>query len=206
MDEWDSAAVHFIVRHRYTGQWLGGMRMVRHKDQVFPFQERSTTYERISSDRCKSSVEISRLCILKEAKRFAFRNSAVDVPEENRKISFLHDYRNMNRNIMWGLYRAAALYSARQGIKHWYMLSSPPLAYFVKKQGFEIQQIGGFNSSQNLRLPYCLNVNQVLENPLWLDDYRNDFRLYSDIDNQFSANMDRRQVTQIGVISFVSRM
>lgn len=207
IDEWDSGAVHFIVRHRYTGHWLGGLRMVWPKERIFPFQERSATYKRISSVRYKNAVEISRLCMLKEAKRFASRDSAVDVPEESRKISFLRDYGNKNRNIMWGLYRAAASYSAQRGIKHWYMLSSPALAYFFNKQGFDIQQIGEANNRQSLRLPYCLNVKQVLDNPMWLEGYRNDFRLYSDIGNEFSVNMiERRQVKQIGVISFVSRM
>ncbi len=206
MDEWDSRAVHFLVRHKYTQQWLGGLRMVRHKSHVFPFQESSITHERIPSARYKNSVEISRLCITKEARRFAFRNSAIDAPEENRKISFLHDYRNINRNIMWGLYRAAALYSVRQGIKHWYMLSTPALAYCVKKQGFDIQQIGEAGSRQSVRLPYYLSAKQVLDNSLWLEDYRHDFRLYSDITNDISVDVGGRQVKQIGVISFVSRI
>ncbi|OQW79253.1 MAG: PEP-CTERM/exosortase system-associated acyltransferase [Proteobacteria bacterium ST_bin11] len=200
-DEWDNCAVHFLVRHRYTRQWLGGIRMVMHKGQVFPFQESGVAFERLSRDRYKNSVEISRLCIIKEARRFALRNTSVDVTEESRKISFLHDCGNMNRNIMWGLYRAAAIYSARNGIKHWYTLYNPALASLVKKQGFDVQQVGNASPRQSSREPYYLSVKKILENPLWLEDYRNDFRMYSDIDKEAG----RRQVKQIGVVSYVAR-
>ncbi|WP_446810185.1 PEP-CTERM/exosortase system-associated acyltransferase [Methylomonas sp. 2BW1-5-20] len=205
-DEWDSDAVHFLVRHKYNGQWLGCLRLVRHNAHGFPFQERCTTYDKLSKARYKSSVEISRLCVLKSARRFALKSSPMDVPEENRKISFLHDHANMNRNIIWGLYRAAALYSAEHDIKHWYILSSPALAYFVNKEGFDIQQIGDSRHRHNQRLPYYLSVNQVLENPLWREDYRNGYWLYSDLETEFYTATVRRQLKQIGVISFVSRV
>ncbi len=106
---------------------------------------------------------------------------------------------------MWGLYRAAAVYSVRQGIKHWYMLANPALAYSVKKQGFDIQQIGDA-SRQSTRMLYYLSTRQVLENSLLIEDYRHDFRLYSDIATDVSVDMGGRQVKQIGVISYVSRI
>ncbi|WP_371741544.1 PEP-CTERM/exosortase system-associated acyltransferase [Methylomonas fluvii] len=205
IDEWDKSAVHFLVRHKYTQQWLGGLRMVTPKGHVFPFQESSSSHQRLPRGGYKNSVEISRLCVTKEARRFAFRNPAIDLAEENRKISFLHDYRNINRDIMWGLYRAAAVYSVRQGIKHWYMLANPALAYSVKKQGFDIQQIGDA-SRQSTRMLYYLSTRQVLENSLLIEDYRHDFRLYSDIATDVSVDMGGRQVKQIGVISYVSRI
>ena len=46
-DEWDDCAVHFLVRHRYTGQWLAAMRLVYHKDSAFPFEEKSRLDEKI---------------------------------------------------------------------------------------------------------------------------------------------------------------
>lgn len=203
-DEWDNDAVHFLVRHKYTGQWLGALRLVRHKDYGFPFQERCNLHEKLSRTGYKHAIEISRLCVLKEARRYKPRAYGVD--EGSRNVSFLHDHRNLNRSIMWGLYRAAVVYSAQNDIAHWYILVTPALAYFVNKEGFEMRQIGDPCNHRGQRTPYRLSVNHILKNPLWQQDYRNDYRLYSELMDAFPARLGQRQLRQIGVISFVSRM
>ena len=38
-DVWDEHSVHFLIRHRETGQWVGAMRMVFQQDGTLPLKE-----------------------------------------------------------------------------------------------------------------------------------------------------------------------
>lgn len=186
-DDWDDGAVHFIVRHRYTGHWLGALRLVRQNKFAFPFEDKCTPDNRITTKQYLHSVEISRLCVIKEARRFAPKKYAPyglvdeEVGEEGRNVRYLYSHKNQSRSIMWGLYRAAVVYSAHNDIKHWYILVTPSLAYAVKKEGFQMQQVGSPCEHRGQRIPYLLDVGHILANPLWQKDYKNDFRLYSEL-------------------------
>lgn len=204
-DEWDSSAVHFLVRHKFSGEWLGALRLVRPEQRRFPFEEHCTPYRSLPKACYSRAVEISRLCVVKEARRFALRknNSQLDFRPGN--VSFLHDYRNLNRSIMWGLYRAATVYSARSGIDDWFILVTPALAYFVNKEGFRMRQIGDACDHRGQRTPYRLSVKHILQNPLWQQDYQQDYRLYSELAETRAVRYGGRDLRQIGVVSFVSR-
>ncbi|WFP50542.1 PEP-CTERM/exosortase system-associated acyltransferase [Methylomonas sp. EFPC3] len=181
-DDWDQHAVHFIVRHRFTGQWLGALRVVSPQGQTFPFAEKYEQDQPLADAHHRDSIEISRLCVLREARRFAPRSQAAVDTDPASNVKYLNTLRQQSRSIMWGLYRAAVDYSAENGIKHWFILVAPALAYAVKKQGFDMRQVAEPCEHRGLRTPYMLDVDHILQNPLWDEDYQIGYRLYSELE------------------------
>jgi len=190
-DEWDECSDHFIVRHRNSGEWIGAMRLVRHNNAVFPFQEKCSLAEEIAKDqRHIQSIEISRVCVVREARRFVAADSADYLSDrsqsanENSNVTYLNNLRINSRTIMWGLYRAAAAYSAQNHISHWYFLVARALASCIKREKFEMRQVGSACEHRGERTPYQMSVQEILANPLWLKDYKQDYRLYSKLESE----------------------
>ncbi len=189
-DEWDRHSVHFLVRHRYSGQWLGALRVVYPYRATFPFEEKCVLDATLTARQYAQSIEISRLCVVKEARRFAPKNglahgasAELDSRDAGNVRSF-YDYKNQCRSIMWGLYRAALVYSRDHGIKNWFILVTPSLAHCVRREGFEMRQVGGACNHRGQRIPYTLNVDDILENPFWNNGYQCDYRKFSELSDQ----------------------
>ncbi|MBD9357742.1 PEP-CTERM/exosortase system-associated acyltransferase [Methylomonas albis] len=183
LDKWDDNSVHFLVRHIKSGYWLGGLRLVFPINSLLPFEEWSEPYQKICPKDRNVSVEMSRLCIIKEAKRFASMRFAPPNLQgaENGNVRSLYDFKNQNRSLMWGLIRAACLYSAERNIVDWYFVVAPALASILGKGGLDLARIGDSCEHRGLRIPYRLTVDNVLGNPLWAMDYKRGFRRYSDL-------------------------
>jgi N-acyl-L-homoserine lactone synthetase len=159
-DEWDNYAIHFLVRHKVSGQWIGGMRLVNEANGRFPFEQWSKSHQKTSYSQL--AVEISRLGVIKE-------------------------YRHLNestRSLIWGMIRAAAMYSLMVNIDNWYFVVAPSLAQVLVKGGLGLEQIGDTFDYRGLLSPYRVKVEDVLANPIWLHDYKNDFRLWSELSDQ----------------------
>lgn len=183
-DIWDRSSVHFLVRHKASGHWVGGMRLVTSRNSTFPFEDWSEPYHRLNEASRKYSVEMSRLCIVKEARRFSSKRFAPyglpdEEPEENDKVASIFNFKNQSRSLMWGLIRAAGVYSARNGINDWYFLVTPALACLLRKGGLDLKQIGNACEHRGLRIPFRLSVDNVLNNQFWRDDYKADYCSFS---------------------------
>ncbi len=195
-DVWDDHSTHFLVRQKGSGDWLGGMRLIRH-DDFFPFEEWSRPYQKITRKDRQFSVEMSRLCIVKEARRFNSRRFApYGLPDEeflgeSNKVKSIFNFKNQSRSLVWGLIRAAGVYSAQHNVVDWYFVVAPALSSFLTKEGLDLRQIGDACDHRGIRIPYRLTVENVLENPLWLKDYRKGYRLYSDVADE---SLSKRKV------------
>ena len=165
-DAWDNCAVHFLVRHKASGAWVGGLRLVFANKEVFPFEAGCQTYEKIDSQTQTSAVELSRLCVVNKPCK-----------NELNKASF--DVSRQGKSVMWGLLRAAAVYSLHHKIEHWYFEMAPALAGLLASTGFAVQQIGTAKDSSRSMRPYHLCVENVLAHSLWSNDYKTNYRLYS---------------------------
>jgi len=165
-DEWDNCAVHFLVRHKKSGAWVGGLRLVFANDQVFPFQEWRHSYQKIDSCAQRYAVELSRLCI-------------VNKPNITEAHKMQYDFKRQGKSVMWGLFRAAAVYSLHHNIEHWYFEMAPALAGLLTNAGFAVNAIGAANDPRGDRMPYHLHVENVLAHPFWQKDYKADYQLYS---------------------------
>lgn len=194
-DDWDDNAVHFIVRHKASGHWLGGLRLVFQKDEIFPFENSAEPYQKIQPAERQASVEMSRLCVIKEARRFSSKRLAPyglpnqEIAEESSKVKSIYNFKNQTRSIMWGLIRAAAVYSGESHLDYWYFIVAPALAGFIRREGFNMLKIGEPCEHRGLRTPYRLSTANILANPLWLDDYKEGYSLYSD----WTQEMERRR-------------
>lgn len=193
IDAWDDSAVHFLVRHRKSGHWLGGLRLVFNKHDAFPFENLTQPYREISLAEREVSVEMSRLCVIKEARRFPAKRFAPyglpeqEISEENDKIKSIYNYKNQTRSLMWGLFRAAAVYCAENNIDYWYFIVAPALAWFIRKEGFKFQQIADACEHRGLRTPYQISIENILANRLWQKDYKQHFSCYSDLEKEFAV-------------------
>lgn len=178
-DQWDKEAIHFIVRHKSTGHYLGALRLAQGNKMGLPLEKHSILFNELKQDQYSLSLEISRLCVIKEARRFIKK----PIQTHNNSISTnIKEYRPSNRELMWGMIRAAALYSHSIGIQKWYILVAPALAVTIQKAGFNMVQVGHPCQLKGARTPYLLDVDQVLSNPLWQQDYQNKFIAHSELE------------------------
>jgi len=184
-DPWDNRAVHFLVRHKPSGDWVGALRLVIGNHQL-PFQELCTLEREMTYSEFQQSAELSRLCVLKDVRRLSAQKFAPYgmCYEENRSldspnVKMIYSYRNMGLSIMWGLLRAAALYCKDKGMQNLYLLAAPALVHTIRKEGFTLEQIGEPCEHRGTRLPLQWEVTNILANPMWQKDYQSDYWLFS---------------------------
>ncbi len=185
-DEYDNHSTHFIVRTKQSGQWAGAMRMVF---KSLPLEKHCILNKTIENNIFNRSIEISRLCLVKEIRR---RNTDCDSPlglegEEEAVIPF-RSRKHIERSIIWGLFRAAAVHSKERNIKKWYFLGANALARIIRKKGFNMQQIGEPCNFNGERLPFEITLNEILSNTLWLNDFKNGYSLYSEMEMPETVN------------------
>lgn len=185
-DQWDNHSVHFLVRDKRLGHWVGALRLVLPDRYSFPLEHHCTLEKKISHSQYLQSVEMSRLCVLKEVRRFSARRYApYGVVEqessviESSKVRALHNYKNLGLTVMWGLLRAAASYCTRSNFHDLYLLVAPALVYAIQKEGFSVKQVGNPCEHRGQRVPLQWKIDNVVANPLWEKDYKREYGLYS---------------------------
>lgn len=191
IDEWDDSSVHFLIRLKGSGHWVGGMRLVPPRNSLFPFEKWRAPYQKRDEADRKYAVEMSRLCIVKEVRRFNSKRFAPygfpdEEPEESNKVTSIFNFKNQSRSLMWGLIRAAGIYSACNGITDWYFLVTPALACLLRKGGLDLKQIGDACEHRGIRVPYNLAVDNVLNNGVWREAYKANYRHYSSLTDESS--------------------
>jgi N-acyl amino acid synthase of PEP-CTERM/exosortase system len=144
-DIYDKNAVHFIVRHRESGQWVGGMRLVLASPAKLPL----SCFSAIDMDSIEDITgtlvaEASRLCILPSS----FFDSEKPVEStETREI--LHP-----SSVSLGLIRAAREYCLSHEIRFSFFLITDQLARILIRVGMEIKPVGPRIQHRGLRRPY----------------------------------------------------
>ena len=70
-DAWDDNAVHFIVRDRHCGEWIGAMRLIKPANRTLPIQRiAQIDGSKLPPDLVPGRAwELSRICILRERRR-----------------------------------------------------------------------------------------------------------------------------------------
>jgi N-acyl amino acid synthase of PEP-CTERM/exosortase system len=185
-DEHDKYSDHFIVRTRLTGQWVGAMRLIFKNNQLLPVEKYCILTANVSNDHLNRSIEISRLCLIKDIRRRIIdTDPPIGLPDENQEILKskniipFYGQKHIERSIIWGLFRAAAIHSKECKIQKWYFLSTRGLARIIGKTGCNMEQIGQPLNYNGERIPFEMSVNEILSNPLWFNDFKKDFNLYS---------------------------
>ena len=172
-DKWDKYSVHFIVRHKYTGQWVGALRLVTPNNDQLPLTEPTTLKDHQGNaiEINSSSVELSRLCLIKEIRR---RTTDTDPPlglnrvqensdysDQSDKIEPIYKDRRINLSIIWGLFRAAADYSAQNNINRWFFLTTKALARVIGREGFLLHPAGESCEHAGKRYPFTMELDEI---------------------------------------------
>jgi N-acyl amino acid synthase of PEP-CTERM/exosortase system len=188
-DEYDKHSTHFIVRNRQTDQWVGAMRMIFKNDQLFPLEKRCALNTIIKNDVFNRSFEISRLCLVNDIRRritdcdppLGLAEDVDGIKNDDNVIPF-RSRRNIERSIIWGLFVAAAVHSKERNIQKWYFLCTNALARIISKTGCSMKILGDGCNHNGERFPFEMIVDEIHSYALTLNDFKNSYRLYSEME------------------------
>lgn len=187
-DDNDQRSALFLVRLKHTKQWIAAVRVAHHNGKIIPLQEHTSVDHEVES----SSVEVTRLCIVKEIRRPYLKNS-YGIDEENSSNNDLATPEDSDGNvtlffsdpkvkstIIWGMFNATMQYSALNKIKTCYLLTNRALARVLGRQGFVIDQVGEAFEHRGKRSPYRFDIQKILTNPIW-STFNQGYRAYSEL-------------------------
>src|SRR5205807_2052962 len=123
----DGSSVIFLVRRKRSSAWISTMRLIwQANDELPACRLARVPAERLPEAGRYSTVEFSRLCVVRKFRRSA-RNG--EDSADRWDDSFLNaNYRGSESWIFVGLIRAAWAYSRANMISHWIFLIADPLA------------------------------------------------------------------------------
>ena len=162
-DCYDETAVHFIVRSRESGQWLGAMRLLVGSLDSLPIMKLATIQPqlfRVSEG--LSVAEASRLCVIpthrngrgSNGKRGPRDGGGVRT-SESECVDMLHA-----SWISLGLIRAARQYCLDLQIRYGFFFIADALARILKRVGMDIRTIGPACEHKGLRRPYIHDIKE----------------------------------------------
>lgn len=187
-DVYDDHAVHFIVRHKPTEQWIGAMRLIFKTDHLLPIEQHCTLNKRIDKIDLSQSVELSRLCLInKVRKKFNDTNLPKEVFVDQKEIKETDKVRlikncRINRSIIWGLIYAASKYSYQNNIRDWYFMTTRGLEKVLRNGGLDILKIGNPCNYKGQRYPFRMNAFETYRSEIWRDDFKNGYHLFSELE------------------------
>lgn len=180
-DEYDSHALHCLLRHRQSDQFMGVTRLVLPPPEPtggpLPFERTcgSVLYRdlfdpaRLPRERI---AEVSRLAVLREfRRRRGEASSALPLGEDD----FGSTLQPRFPFIPVGLYLGAIALAQKLGIDTLFTLTEPRLARHFARFGIEVVQIGEGVEHRGLRIPSMIRVSDVMHSmnprmkPMWED-------------------------------------
>ena len=199
-DKYDSQSSHFIVRHKQSGLWIGAMRLIFKDSQPLPIELLCGLNECIDQRDFGLSVELSRLCLVKEARKiFNDILPPYGITDQNtpNKLQLAKN----NRDIIWGLIYAAAKYSYHHRITNWYFMTTPGLEKVLRKGGLDMAVIGEPFEHKGMRYPFKMDALATYRNEIWKNHYKYGYRAFSecnidDVDYEFNIKNKVRTACQ----------
>jgi len=184
-DEYDDSSVHFIVRDKISGQWLGAMRLIYKQDSLLPIEQSCKLKAKIGYSEFSGAVELSRLCLIKEARKGI---KDIDPPHgidansnltlDSDKIKSLPQRNKLNRMIIWGLFYAAAEYCSVNNMPHVYFMTTAALARIMRRGGLNLMDIGDSCMHKGERFPFKMNAIETYQNKMW-KGYQEGYQVFS---------------------------
>lgn len=150
-DEYDAFSQHLLVRHRASGDWVAGMRLVENplaklhiSKFCYPEVLKNDLYKK---NRC---VEVSRLFVLPEF-RVAQAACGGGGRTDERRSSLSAGIRF---ELTLGLIRAAAEYGRDRNIHGGYFFVEPVLARGLRRAGLDLYPCGPAVDFRGVRAPF----------------------------------------------------
>lgn len=180
-DHHDQHSIHFIVRHKLTGHWVGAIRLIFQSEQSLPIMHHCNLQEHIGKNDIMPSVELSRLCVLKEVRRKNLIDFLPDSHTYDENKANTANHNRINRSIIWGLFNAVTEYCYSNNIETWYFITTTALAKILRKGGCHMLTIGAPCSHNGERYPFKKDVTDTYFNEKWRNDYKKGYRIFSDL-------------------------
>jgi len=187
-DEDDKKSVHFIVRNIATGQWVGATRLIYKRNGQLPIEHSCTLDGKINYNDLFETVEISRLCIVKDVRR----GKDMDPPHgivdttnqmaEKNDITELPSQNKLNRLIIWGMIHAIFEHCYNNKIQFCYFMVTSILAKVMMRGGLDFLSIGEACEHKGTRFPFRIDAIKNFQKDMWNNGFNNSFRLYSTIE------------------------
>lgn len=177
-DEFDPRAVHFLVRNRFTDDWIAALRVVLPGDEPLPIESLNVLKESVrGAVPAGGAAEISRVCRPKAAME---REVAAGLGGRNDLLGGASE-------VLLRLLRAAAEYCRESGIGHIYMFCRPAMARMMNRLDIPMKRAGIPSEHRGVRVPYlvdiCAAFTQARAASPLLADLLNEpraYRLYSE--------------------------
>ena len=195
-DENDDRSVHFIVREKLSGYWVGAIRLIFKQDALLPIEQSCKINEDITTNDLFGAVELSRLCLIKDVRR-GFKDidpphgisEDYNQPKANNRVKLMPNRQKINRMIIWGLIYATAEYCYSNNIQHWYFMTTAALARVLRRGGLNLMSVGESCQHNGERFPFKMNVLETYQSKIWQGDFNNGYRLFSELEESQSFDI-----------------
>jgi len=167
-DAYDAHALHCLLKSVKTGKFIGCIRLVlpSHTEQepMLPFQKAcdfrlKTGHPNPVELANDTTAEVSRLAIIATYRR---RKNEQGCPVAISDSDYGSDERRKFPYIPVGLYLGMLHMAFAQGIHNLYFLTEPHLARHFSRLGGKLEPVGEAIDHRGLRIPYRMNVREVL--------------------------------------------
>jgi len=190
-DDDDAKSIHFIVKNKITGQWVGAMRLIYKHDNLLPIEKACTIDEKHRNQNDFETVEVSRLCLVKGARRGV--NPPVGDVEKLSSLQLTSQIKNiptqhkLNRLIIWGMIHVASEYCYNMDIKYCHLMTTSVLARVLARGGMDLISIGKSCQHRGERFPYKIDAIAAFQNKMWEAGFKNSYQYYSGLDISSAA-------------------
>jgi N-acyl amino acid synthase of PEP-CTERM/exosortase system len=139
-DEYDSQAIHFLVRERVRNRWIGAARLVIDKVSALPINK-AADIDFPGVDHDPTVAEFSRLLVLDNFRQVRLKTASE--PE-----------------ILLGLIRAVRDYCLQRDIKNILFLCRRSIRRILGNAGIDMLQIGSPCIHRGVRAPYIVDLEE----------------------------------------------
>ena len=158
-DTWDEHSVHFIVREKKTGRWIGSTRLIL-PEQTLPVEHMETVSEGFLNGMDRQRFgEISRFCIINKNTKTTSQFSHISKPQ----LDWIGGIDKADQfEITLGMVRALAVYGIQHGLDYSYMFITKSLARLLKRLGISLYQTGPMKEYRGLRAPFLVDYRESM--------------------------------------------
>lgn len=170
-DAFDDRAVHSLLQHKLSGDYVGTVRLVladpRDKSKPFPV-ERHTLIESAQHRQMmqhtprEGIAEISRIAIAASFRRRGGEAAPDGVNGVNAEDPFRAENGRRFPHVVLGLYLAAVQMSVAHDVHYWYGLMEPAFARLLQRCGIHFREIGPLVDHHGLRKPYFGVADEIM--------------------------------------------
>lgn len=172
-DDFDDRAMHALLKHRSSGNYIGTIRIVlpdpSAPDKPFPVESYThldTEYLKNQNVSRLETAEISRALVIKEFQRrkgdMLYQETNEGESSDENKNSSKQKDRRVTANISLILMAAVVQMSVKSNAENWLSFINPALNRLLSHSGMEFTPIGPLVECHGIRRPYFAKMTDIL--------------------------------------------